>query len=274
VACAKDETTRKPGPGSFTSALIWALNELGKKGGFDSAELRQKIIEAEGFPKDQHPDLFDRVQPNSEHVWIASPAAPKDLLETARGKYREDLALATECLDVRLYFNRLDDTEICRTAAALNRISRDSECGLTSRRISLKRKFSLRQKAEEVANHWLNVSLRKRPRTLSATSLGPSDDDSVSGTPFANGGQSPATGTVPSPDGNLVAPLVFTTATTESAFVTANDENEPLLGVLDHESESSCLGTRYHFRLLLLSIKRKLLATFERLRNKVWHKNF
>src|SRR5436305_613963 len=28
VACAANETTRIPGPGSFTSALIWALKEL------------------------------------------------------------------------------------------------------------------------------------------------------------------------------------------------------------------------------------------------------
>ena len=55
-------TTKVPGPDSFTSALIYALEALVKeKGRFTTVELLRKITkDAPHFPKDQKPVLSDR----------------------------------------------------------------------------------------------------------------------------------------------------------------------------------------------------------------------
>src|SRR5438034_4531070 len=46
AACTADKKTRKPGPDSFTSALIWALKELVEKPFFSSTELQHMITKA------------------------------------------------------------------------------------------------------------------------------------------------------------------------------------------------------------------------------------
>ena len=59
-AAGPDEVTCLPGPESFTSALIWALEELAKeKEPFMTTELLQKIIMAPRFPPNQRPCLTE-----------------------------------------------------------------------------------------------------------------------------------------------------------------------------------------------------------------------
>ncbi|KAI4086281.1 MAG: hypothetical protein LQ348_002067 [Seirophora lacunosa] len=65
LAATKDQkTTAVPGPKSFTSALIFALEALREqkhKGRFATDELLRKIkTDAPHFPKDQNPELSDR----------------------------------------------------------------------------------------------------------------------------------------------------------------------------------------------------------------------
>ncbi|KAF7885143.1 hypothetical protein EAF00_010961 [Botryotinia globosa] len=63
AATSQNSTTRKPGPKSFTAALIWALKELvrskpGKR--FSTQELTRKIYRAPNFPETQAPRLSER----------------------------------------------------------------------------------------------------------------------------------------------------------------------------------------------------------------------
>ena len=69
LAAAKDQgTTPIPGKKSFTSALIFALEDLvqqKKEGRFTTLELLRTIEHhAPNFPKDQHPGLSDREDPH------------------------------------------------------------------------------------------------------------------------------------------------------------------------------------------------------------------
>lgn len=60
-ATSSGDTTKAPGPGSFSSALIWALGVLAKEsGGFTTSTLANKIREAPNFPKKQVPVLTER----------------------------------------------------------------------------------------------------------------------------------------------------------------------------------------------------------------------
>ncbi|KAL9035476.1 MAG: hypothetical protein Q9180_004842, partial [Flavoplaca navasiana] len=59
-ATSSGDTTKAPGPGSFSSALIWALGVLAKEsGGFTTSTLANKIREAPNFPKKQVPILTE-----------------------------------------------------------------------------------------------------------------------------------------------------------------------------------------------------------------------
>ncbi|KAL8935043.1 MAG: hypothetical protein Q9211_004910, partial [Gyalolechia sp. 1 TL-2023] len=63
AAASNQGTTEVPGPGSFTSALTFALESLREEkpeGRFTTDELLRKIKEAPHFPKNQNPILSDR----------------------------------------------------------------------------------------------------------------------------------------------------------------------------------------------------------------------
>lgn len=57
AATSAKSTTRKPGPRSFTSALIHSMKDLAKSGSFSTQELVSRIKYAPNFPKDQWPRL-------------------------------------------------------------------------------------------------------------------------------------------------------------------------------------------------------------------------
>ncbi len=59
-ATSAEETTPEPGPNSFTSGLIWALEQLAVNDGFTTSELLRKITEAPKFPQNQYPVHHDR----------------------------------------------------------------------------------------------------------------------------------------------------------------------------------------------------------------------
>lgn len=58
AATAPKSTTPKPGPRSFTSALIHSMKDLAKSGSFNTQELVSRIKSAPNFPKDQWPRLY------------------------------------------------------------------------------------------------------------------------------------------------------------------------------------------------------------------------
>ena len=73
AACSGEELTRKPGPESFTSALVWSLEELARQGGrFTVNHLLHKIKTAPNFPTNQqHPKLIRRARkPRHQRIII------------------------------------------------------------------------------------------------------------------------------------------------------------------------------------------------------------
>jgi hypothetical protein len=84
TACDKDEYTYRPGKKSFSSALIWALEQLCDQAPFTSDDLVKKTWEYPHLPPDQRPELRHKEEP-SEFVWIApigTNAKPKVLAES------------------------------------------------------------------------------------------------------------------------------------------------------------------------------------------------
>ncbi|KAL8844564.1 MAG: hypothetical protein Q9176_001076 [Flavoplaca citrina] len=73
-ATSSGATTKAPGPGSFSSALIWALGVLAKEsGGFTTNTLANKIREAPNFPKKQVPILTERNELSSLQRIVIHP---------------------------------------------------------------------------------------------------------------------------------------------------------------------------------------------------------
>ena len=65
LAATNLNLTRRPGPDSFTSALIWALENLADEGRFTTADLSKKIMEYPSLPEDQKPILSNRNRHNN-----------------------------------------------------------------------------------------------------------------------------------------------------------------------------------------------------------------
>lgn len=73
AATSANSTTRKPGPQSFTSALIWSLDNLLKRHApFSTQELLRTInVEAPDFPEDQCPRLAEGPHPTERKIMLA-----------------------------------------------------------------------------------------------------------------------------------------------------------------------------------------------------------
>lgn len=98
-------TTRKPGPRSFTAALIHSLQELAKEGGFSTQELLRKIDNAPDFPEDQHPRLHERHA--SGRKIIMSALTQESIISARRA-------------------NSSNDDEDCSTLSAISRWEYDT----------------------------------------------------------------------------------------------------------------------------------------------------
>lgn len=72
-ACESDQRTRSSGKQSFTTAMIWALEELAEESSFPVTKLVKKIEAHEGFPHDdQRPVLFGgRFAAASENICLS-----------------------------------------------------------------------------------------------------------------------------------------------------------------------------------------------------------
>lgn len=96
AACGHGKTTRFPGKDSFTSALIWALEELAKENPsspFSTCKLQLKITrDAPHFSEieDQKPFLYplepqSNRLPSNDHIWIEILGQNTDSQEEALG---------------------------------------------------------------------------------------------------------------------------------------------------------------------------------------------
>lgn len=133
AATSAKSTTRKPGPHSFTTALIWALNNLvaaGEK--FSTQELLTKIVNAPDFPEDQSPRLSERgpaclrrivLAPlNNDAVSDVSDTNPQDEEEGPR-----------EELSVRFVFNkRITEKMVTGLSVELRRLISEGDFKATT----------------------------------------------------------------------------------------------------------------------------------------------
>ncbi|KAI4116368.1 MAG: hypothetical protein LQ345_003202 [Seirophora villosa] len=109
LAATKDQkTTAVPGPNSFTSALIWALEALRKqkpKGRFTTDELLRKIkTDAPDFPKHQTPDLSERDPKSQSGGRIMLHPLQADRTDDDKSYDNSPLALANRHI-VTLHFD-------------------------------------------------------------------------------------------------------------------------------------------------------------------------
>ncbi|KAL8732196.1 MAG: hypothetical protein Q9166_002943 [cf. Caloplaca sp. 2 TL-2023] len=83
-ATSSGATTKCPGPNSFTSGLIWALDVLAKESGrFTTSTLANKIREAPNFPKKQVPILIERNDLASLQRIVIAPLSKGDEVPNA-----------------------------------------------------------------------------------------------------------------------------------------------------------------------------------------------
>ncbi|KAL2064192.1 hypothetical protein VTL71DRAFT_4686 [Oculimacula yallundae] len=92
AATSAKSTTRKPGPNSFTTALIWALKALseGENKSFSTQELLTNILNAPNFPVDQSPRLSEREPPCLRRIvlapWSAEVTTPESIIKVPYDK--------------------------------------------------------------------------------------------------------------------------------------------------------------------------------------------
>ena len=91
-ATSSGKTTKAPGPGSFSSALIWALGVLAKEsGGFTTNTLANKIREAPNFPKKQVPILTERNELSSLQRIVIHPLPDGNAASTTAPAEDQDM---------------------------------------------------------------------------------------------------------------------------------------------------------------------------------------
>ncbi|EON69660.1 hypothetical protein W97_08941 [Coniosporium apollinis CBS 100218] len=154
AACSADGTTCKPGPKSFTSALVWSLGEFDKqRRHFHSYDLLKMIRQAPDFPEDQFPPLVPRLESHLGHVIFAPSSASRTPASAASTEDQEvPNTMAEDWLDIRLYYDhRLTDEHVASVADALK--SAKSRMKDPPLRIALRGKLPLLQ----VVDHWLQL---------------------------------------------------------------------------------------------------------------------
>ncbi|KAF2028208.1 hypothetical protein EK21DRAFT_114122 [Setomelanomma holmii] len=125
AACGSRERTLKPGPNSFTSALIWALEQLRTQHPFTSRTLLEKIEEYSGLPKKQRPELLRRDEYNDAIVWIAPQKLGKNELVADKGELRNP---SHEYLDLRFnFYRRLEKSDATIMAKCLSKLIHDNK---------------------------------------------------------------------------------------------------------------------------------------------------
>lgn len=254
-ACARGQVTHRPGPKSFTNALIWALRELRKERVFNSLKLLHKIQNAPDFPKKkQSPQLIPRFSPSDDHIWIAPLNAAKEAFETPLGEYRQP---GHEYLDLRFHFYRgVNDTDIRNTAQALSRLIKTKDDDFSAKRISLIKKNS---DFKQYAKYWQDFAKgQKRKRSFNDGMPSP-----LLLTPLSDEGATSSL-QLPAPDSVGAPPtlkLSLEVDVESTAMMTLDGDNvghleeQPpairrrLAYASEHDHPNE--GTLYHFKMLM-----------------------
>ncbi|KAI4947301.1 hypothetical protein J4E91_006653 [Alternaria rosae] len=161
AACDFMERTPKPGPTSFTSALIWALEELRSDHHFTSIDLIDKIRCYPQLRQDQKVNLRKRDNNNDELVWIAPQKLEKNESVSTESERRNP---SHEYMDLRLnFYRRLEIEDATRVAKCLSKLIQEKP-EFQAKHIVLLDKTSSHSKA--VRNFSLNVHEKRKRSTL------------------------------------------------------------------------------------------------------------
>jgi hypothetical protein len=143
AACGSTDETNFPGPKSFTSAMIWALEDLVKgQKRFSTLELQTKIMtEAPEFPRKQSVLVMERDDPCDQRLVLSPLPSPMNGLSATLSHDLDELP--QNYVDLRFWYsNRPDGVEIENLANRLKRLMKakniDARCvsflGLKSHR--------------------------------------------------------------------------------------------------------------------------------------------
>lgn len=166
TACDAGESTRFPGPHSFTSALISALEGLEKEKRFNTCKLRQKIMEVPNFPENQHPMLYPRPFPasgpiNEEHITLEICGGQQNEEQDTLGISREEMKVGGDYVDLRFHFKgTVSKEEITILASAMKQLLQRGELSL--RRVGFVRKGNLTSLIETAKAAFLGPVNRRR----------------------------------------------------------------------------------------------------------------
>ena len=177
LAATSKETTKRPGPHSFTSALLHSLADLAeKRKRFTSSELVNAIREAPNFPKGQVPTLSERGGANSRErimlaplpkASVAPPASESQDSESVEGKPVSD-RVHQEIVTLKFFFeSRPEKHEIETLGRELNAIVQDHNL-----RVCRIMWGGLRSFIREYANRFQTIRKRRQSSGL----LSPSGD--------------------------------------------------------------------------------------------------
>jgi hypothetical protein len=172
-AAGPDELTCLPGPESFTSALIWALEELAKeKEPFMTSELLAKIIVAPKFPRTNQLPCLTELGIHCPRRLILEPVTT-EVVPRAPKKSEETTSSMEYCLNLQFLLPALPtDKEIHKMCEGVKGLIKTHH--LTARQIlwkGLYSKDSLRTEMPRIVREWLLTAkvktLERRLRTLS-----------------------------------------------------------------------------------------------------------
>jgi hypothetical protein len=115
AATSHNSTTRKPGPHSFTAALIWALKEMirrkpGKR--FSTQELLSQIYKAPEFPYNQSPRLIEGGLTPCLRKIVLGPVDVEHGLEQDEEHSAQSQTVTQNFLNLRFAFDRVITTKM------------------------------------------------------------------------------------------------------------------------------------------------------------------
>lgn len=144
AATSANSTTRKPGPQSFTSALIWSLKHLAttRTGIFSTAELVRTILyDAPDFPRDQVPRLCEPSPVCLRKIFlgpikVGQPGSARETDEVDNNEMISESSEERQDLSVRFVFDQKLTSEMVRElATGLGRLLQDSNVNIKAKAV-------------------------------------------------------------------------------------------------------------------------------------------
>ncbi|KAH7063889.1 hypothetical protein BKA63DRAFT_572767 [Paraphoma chrysanthemicola] len=168
AACGASQRTPKPGTTSFTSALIWALEEMRPHAPFTSIALLHKIREYNQLPDSQDPTLLKRDEYNDSMVWIAPQRMKKSGPTSTKSERRDP---SHEYFDLRFnFYRRVYKSDAERVAKCLSRLIHHDK-DFEAKHIVLLDKTSMHSKA--IRSLASPVHKKRKRSTTSSLNLSP-----------------------------------------------------------------------------------------------------